>query len=138
MAIHPKWQLALVASMAFSVGYAGEASDLSGAELYATLCANCHGPSAHGNGPVAPLLKIPVPDLTQIAARRGGLYSPKEIHQIIDGRSVIEAHGSREMPIWGQELYAYDGKDVARRKRVNKMIAELVAYLGFIQSVRID
>jgi mono/diheme cytochrome c family protein len=133
-----KWRLALVASLVSSVGYAGEAPELSGAELYATFCASCHGSAAHGDGPIAPLLKMSVPDLTQIAARRGGIYSPKEMQRIIDGRFGIGAHGTREMPVWGHELYAYDGKDSARRKRVNEMIAELVVYLGFIQTVRVD
>jgi mono/diheme cytochrome c family protein len=136
--IKAKWHLAFLAVVAFPVGHAGEAPDLSGPELFATFCASCHGPAARGDGPIAPILKIAVPDLTLIAARRGGKYSPKEMQRIIDGRSAIAAHGTRDMPVWGDELYAYNGQDRARRRQVNKMIAELVAYLGSLQTVRVD
>ncbi len=130
--------LVAIAIQFASLANAGEAPVLSGAQLYSTFCASCHGSTAHGDGPVAPLLKTAVPDLTLFAARRGGVFSPKEMQRIIDGRISIAAHGTREMPVWGRELYGYDGKDAVRRKRVNEMIAELVAYLGFIQTVRVD
>src|ERR1044071_9632950 len=45
---------------------------LSGAELYQRLCTSCHGVQARGDGPVAPLVKIGVPDLTRLALRDGG------------------------------------------------------------------
>jgi len=38
-------------------------AQLSGVELYERLCASCHGARAQGDGPVAPLIEIKVPDL---------------------------------------------------------------------------
>jgi mono/diheme cytochrome c family protein len=130
--------LIVSANIVASFAAAGEAPELSGVELYSTFCAGCHGQSAHGDGPMAPLLKINVPDLTLIAARRGGVFSPKEMQRIIDGRFAIAAHGSRAMPVWGKEFFGYQGKDPARRRQANERIAELVAYLGYIQTIRID
>ncbi len=43
---------------------------LSGMQLYERLCASCHGVAAKGDGPIAPLIKIGVPDLTRIAETR--------------------------------------------------------------------
>jgi hypothetical protein len=48
------------------------------------------------------VLRIPPPDLTRIAQRRGGNFPDAEIAAQIDGRTVVPAHGSRDMPIWGQ------------------------------------
>jgi mono/diheme cytochrome c family protein len=113
---------------------AGEAPTLSGAELYREFCASCHGVKGHGDGPVAPSLRQPVPDLTLLANRRGGAFPAEEIHRIIDGRSMPRAHGSAEMPIWGWEFYGYEGEDATRRRRVAGLIDQLVEYLHSIQS----
>src|SRR5688572_16504094 len=61
---------------------------LSGPELYARLCASCHGAEGLGDGPVASLIEGGVPDLTRIAARAdGGEFPAEDVHRIIDGRS---------------------------------------------------
>ena len=74
---------------------------LKGPDLFRAHCAPCHGADAKGRGPVAPALKEPLPDLTTIAARNGGIYPEERIRQMISGDDVIIAHGSRDMPIWG-------------------------------------
>jgi mono/diheme cytochrome c family protein len=112
---------------------AAEAPDLSGAELFRQFCATCHGSSARGDGPVAPALKHTVPDLTRIAARSGGTFPTDRVRRLIDGQESLTAHGTREMPVWGWEWYAYKGEDEARRKRVAEMVEKLVNYLGTIQ-----
>lgn len=113
--------------------YAGEAPDLSGAELYQQFCASCHGTTARGDGPVAPALKSKVPDLTRIATRRGGRFGKEQVKQSIAGQRLHLAHGSREMPVWGWELYAFKGEDPARRKRVDELVTSLADYLESIQ-----
>ena len=78
------------------------------------------------------LLKRPA-NLTAIAARRGGAFPTGEIARFIDGRFDLPAHGSREMPVWGQR-FAADvpeagiGESIARGN-----IASLVEYLKSIQ-----
>ena len=61
---------------------------------------------ADGRGPVAPVLREPPPDLTRIAARRGGVFPEAQLARIIDGRDPIVSHGSREMPVWGRRFSA--------------------------------
>lgn len=107
---------------------------LSGMELYGQLCASCHGVEARGDGPVAPLIKIGVPDLTRLAFRDGGEFPTEDVRLIIDGRSDRRAHGPRDMPVWGWQLYdSKDPNDAQARARTNALIGRLVDYLQSIQ-----
>lgn len=88
---------------------------------------------ARGNGPVAPFLNVPVPDLTRIASRRGGTFPADEIYRIVDGQSDLLSHGPRHMPVWGYEFFGDDPDDeVAHRQATNK-VERLVGYLQSIQ-----
>jgi mono/diheme cytochrome c family protein len=102
--------------------------------MYERLCSSCHGVEGRGDGPVAPLIKIGVPDLTRIAARDGGEFPTEDVRRIIDGRSDRRAHGPRDMPVWGWQLYDMSSSDDAgERARTNAMIDRLVEYLRSIQ-----
>ena len=120
--------------LAGSVGsHAHELPELSGAELYRNFCASCHGDAGRGNGPVAKSLKSKVPDLTRIAARNGGSFPSQRVRESIDGQRLQSAHGTRDMPVWGWELYAARGEDPARRARVAELVGLLADYLESIQ-----
>lgn len=107
---------------------------LSGEALYGQLCASCHGTDAKGSGPIAPLLKVAVPDLTRLAWRDGGEFPREDVRQAIDGRNEVRAHGSREMPVWGIRFYDLSSSDAAgERAKVDALIERLVAYLESIQ-----
>jgi len=109
-------------------------SELSGVEMYEQLCASCHGVSGRGDGPVAPLIKIGVPDLTLLAHRHGGEFPEEEVRRTIDGRWDRPVHGPRDMPVWGWQLYASANlNDTAERARVDALIGRLVDYLRSIQ-----
>ncbi|MGY6409748.1 MAG: c-type cytochrome [Alkalilacustris sp.] len=80
---------------------AGEAGAVAlGAELFGQHCAACHGVTAAGDGPLAPLLTVPVPDLGGLAARNDGVFPMLEVVHTIDGRAGRAAHGG-PMPVWG-------------------------------------
>jgi mono/diheme cytochrome c family protein len=72
----------------------------SGAALFRTYCASCHGSDARGAGPMAAHLRVLPPSLTSFALRNSGVFPSERVRRIIDGRD-IPAHGSFEMPIWG-------------------------------------
>ena len=127
------WALVAIAITSTAHCTADEAPDMSGAELYRVFCASCHGPQAHGDGPVAATLKTIVPDLTRIAARSGGKFSAERVRETIDGQSTPRAHGTRAMPVWGWDFYAIDREDPARRQRVAELINRLVEHLRSIQ-----
>jgi len=112
---------------------AGSAPTTEGAELYRLHCAGCHGAAGHGDGPVAPLMAITVPDLTRIAARRGGRFPEDEVARIIDGLSPLAAHGTRHMPVWGYEFYSSDSDDETALRQATERVERLTRFLGSIQ-----
>lgn len=69
---------------------------------YLYSCASCHGPHGKGDGLIARLLKRPPTDLTKLSLDNKGVFPFSRIYDVIDGRFGVEAHGSREMPLWGQ------------------------------------
>jgi mono/diheme cytochrome c family protein len=102
-----------------------------GRKLYIQYCASCHGIDATGTGPVAPNLCKPVPDLTQIEKREGKF--PGTRIKLVTGGEVgqteFSAHGTREMPVWGQ---------VFRYKRGNHSTGMLDVYAltKYIESIQ--
>jgi mono/diheme cytochrome c family protein len=126
--------LAVILTAACSAQRARDVRQLSGAEMYERLCSSCHGPTGRGDGPVASLMKVGVPDLTRIAHRDGGEFPTEDIRRTIDGRWNRTAHGARDMPVWGWQLYDISSQnDPAERARVDSMIDRLVNYLRGIQ-----
>ena len=103
-------------------------------------CATCHGIDAKGKGPLSSDLKVPPADLTVLARKNNGAFPLTQVYEVIDGRKVIEAHGARQMPIWGafnsKELYpsdklidpSYDPEAVVRKR-----ILSIIDYLIRIQ-----
>ncbi|HXQ63250.1 MAG TPA: c-type cytochrome [Steroidobacteraceae bacterium] len=115
------------------------ASDFSaygGVELYQRFCASCHGRMLAGDGPVAQTLAVAVPDLTRIAARHGGTFPDNWVYRVIDGREAVLAHGPRDMPVWGVELWREHGADVVAGQKARDLIERLVTYLKEQQAVR--
>jgi mono/diheme cytochrome c family protein len=111
-----------------------DVTQMSGVEMYESLCASCHGAGGEGDGPVAPLIKIHVPDLTLIAKRDGGEFPTEDVRRTIDGRFDRPAHGARDMPVWGWQFYRSEtSNDPAERARVDALIDRLVVYLRSIQ-----
>lgn len=103
-----------------------------GEDSFRTYCASCHGISARGDGPAASALSSPPLDLRRIAQRRGGHFPEGEVGRIIDGRFDIDAHGSRDMPVWG-EAFASSVPDPSAESIARGKVAVLVEYLKSIQ-----
>lgn len=103
-------------------------------------CASCHGLTGKGDGPMRSALVKPPADLTTIAQRNGGQFPQELIWELIDGRWSGDGgpHGSREMPVWGQEFkkramgQAGDSSVTAEWSARNRIIS-LLKYLEDIQ-----
>jgi mono/diheme cytochrome c family protein len=104
-----------------------------GKRLYQVSCSGCHGAHGQGNGPVAPLLGVAVPDLTLLASRRGGSFPVDEVYKIVDGQADLAAHGPRHMPVWGYEFFGDDPDDEAAHREATEKIERLVRFLQSIQ-----
>ena len=92
-----------------------------GQGMYQAYCASCHGPEGKGNVPAAAALKTAPADLTRISARHGGEFPTEKIRRFIQGLDEIPAHGSREMPVWGQVLRGLGGGQAEVLLRVENL-----------------
>ena len=104
-----------------------------GRALYGAYCADCHGPLGHGDGPRAAALTRRPADLTTIARRNGNVFRADDMAAFVDGRTYIEAHGPREMPVWGRVLDDRNQALPQDLKLTPAWIAEIVAYLETLQ-----
>ncbi len=105
----------------------------SGEETFYRFCASCHGEDGTGNGPVAKVLPIMVPNLTTLQQRQGSEYRENTLRRIIDGRSIVIYHGTRYMPVWGYEFWVEEGADDEAEARVEIIVGNLIDYIDSIQ-----
>lgn len=89
--------------------------------MFREYCAACHGPEGKGNGPAAAALKTVPADLTKISARNGGMYPEVKVKRYIEGLDQISAHGSRDMPVWGQVFRTMPGGQSTVGLRVQQL-----------------
>jgi mono/diheme cytochrome c family protein len=100
----------------------------SGQQMFDTYCAVCHGKDAKGDGPAVSALKVPPPDLTQLAKNNGGKFP--ENHVAATLRSVsTPVHGSNEMPVWGALLSSVSTSE----SEVQLRTANLTKYIESLQ-----
>jgi len=87
-------------------GLAGaEAKDIDiGQSEFQTSCASCHGTDGKGKGPVSGQLKVAPSDLTMLARNNNGVFPTNAVYETINGSKSVAAHGTREMPIWGERF----------------------------------
>jgi len=105
----------------------------AGQQYFLRYCSACHGQTGRGDGPVAAAMSTPPADLTRIAQRRGGHFPVAEIAAFIDGRTALPAHGSREMPIWGERFGEMGGGGSVGEEVVRGNLLILIEYLRNIQ-----
>ncbi|MBN2907865.1 MAG: c-type cytochrome [Rhodobacteraceae bacterium] len=107
---------------------------------FVNSCAQCHGLSGTGDGVLAGYLNTPLPDLTGLQAANGGVFPVSYIYRVIEGGATVGAHGTREMPAWGQR-YSYDANRVLGMEHseaemggfVRGRILALIEYIASIQ-----
>lgn len=105
----------------------------AGQQYFVRYCSACHGVDGRGDGPAAPALRTPPADLTRLAQRRGSHFPVAEIAAFIDGRTVVPAHGSREMPVWGERFGEMVGGGSLGEEVVRGNLLVLIEYLKTIQ-----
>lgn len=108
---------------------------------YKDNCASCHGVSAKGDGPVHSFLVKPPSDLTTVARRNGGKFPQELMWEVIDGRWSGESgpHGSREMPVWGNEFKARAMTQTGDSPRTAEWSARnrIVSLLMYLETVQV-
>jgi mono/diheme cytochrome c family protein len=97
------------------------------ATMFSTYCAVCHGKDGTGNGPAAKALtKVPA-DLTKLSARNNGTFPGVKVRRYIEGQDEVAAHGTRDMPMWG-DLFRSLNRDTAQIR-----VEALAEYLQAMQ-----
>ena len=98
--------------------------------MFTTYCASCHGVSGKGDGPAAAALNKKPADLTKISARNGGTFPATKVSRFIQGLDEVTAHGSRDMPVWGDLFKSLNPNN---RAAVDLRVQALTDYVKSIQ-----
>jgi len=108
-----------------------ETSPTSGKDMYKAYCAVCHGEDGKGGGPAASAMKIPPTDLTLLSKNNGGKYPSLKVVASINGETNLPAHGSREMPVWGQLFWSMSHGQAGE---VQQRAVNLTKYIETLQA----
>jgi len=117
-------------------GYAADKGDF-GKREFQSHCSVCHGLKGKGDGPVAGLVMFTTPDLTTISKRNNGVFPVQHVYDVIDGREILKAHGTRDMPIWGtayREEEAHFDVVLNPEAYVRARILALIDYISRLQA----
>ncbi|MGR8948321.1 MAG: c-type cytochrome [Gammaproteobacteria bacterium] len=135
--------IGLVLALALGFSVVSQAQELTasddavvntGRHIYLRNCAICHGAAGKGDGDFSSLLVVAPTDLTTLAKRNEGSFPFEQVFETISGNELLPAHGSRDMPIWGQQ-FAYEAEKIGveARSLMRARILELIAYLIDLQ-----
>ena len=137
-----------VAGITVVLAAAGRAENIdAGKAEFLSSCASCHGADGKGKGPVSEQLKVAPADLTILAKTNNGVFPANAVYETIYGSKNVAAHGTPEMPIWGERFNptmnyphiidpTYDALDPSRGLRdvvVRTRILAVIDYLSRIQ-----
>jgi mono/diheme cytochrome c family protein len=109
--------VAIGATCAVSTAVLAQAKADVGKREFESKCATCHGLDGKGKGPYAEQLKHPLPDLTTMAKRNGGVFPVSRTYETIEGAG--KGHGTRDMPVWGLD-YTIQATEVLPDMPVNQ------------------
>jgi mono/diheme cytochrome c family protein len=138
----------MIASFATVFASAAQAEDLDvGKAEFLSSCASCHGADGKGKGPVSGQLKVPPSDLTILAKNNNGVFPTNAVYEAIYGSKTIPAHGTREMPIWGERFNptmnyphivdpAYDALDPSRGLREGVVRTRILAVIDYLSRIQ--
>jgi len=106
----------------------------AGKDRFERYCSSCHGTDAKGDGPLANLLTEKPADLTQLAKENQGKFPGIKVMHQIDGRDTVRAHGTSDMPVWGESFKAAGTtSSPTGESAVRGTAQEIVRYIESIQ-----
>lgn len=112
---------------------AAQISPVSGSEMFREYCASCHGKNGKGDGPATPALTKRPTDLTTLAKSNNGRFPELRVQQSIKGDSMIPAHGSKEMPIWGTVFVRMAMQAGGKPETAEQRVYNLTKYIETLQ-----
>ena len=119
-----------------------KANIAAGKELFLQHCSVCHGVDAKGIPPsiggnydpqsIEPQRRVKPADLTVLSEHNSGKFPSDRVRDAIYFKGSIPAHGTPEMPAWGDVFYSLKSSPKILEKRVR----DLTAYIESIQTTR--
>jgi mono/diheme cytochrome c family protein len=110
----------------------------AGKELFYQHCSICHGEDAKGNGSMydpdsgEPSRRVPPANLTILSERNGGTFPANRVRNSIYVKDPVAAHGTPEMPAWGDVFYSLK----SRPQILEQRIRDLTAYIESVQTTK--
>ncbi len=84
---------------------------------------------------MAKTLVTPPANLRKLGDKYGMPLPAHKIAEFIDGRDTPRAHGTHEMPVWGEKFYEM-GQGERGEYGIGEVIGKIIAYLNTIQDRR--
>lgn len=132
-----RWSVVAVFCMGvLHAGMAFAQEQSYGEAEYLNSCAACHGLYGRGDGPLAEVLMKRPADLTALEKKNAGEFPYYQVFAVIDGRSIVSSHGSREMPVWGLQFLEDDSKTygpIGGEAVTQERVHELTNYIATLQ-----
>ena len=138
MSLMCKVIVGIIAGISIFVSAASAEEIDVGQREYKNHCAFCHGLEGKGDGPSANMIRGKVADLSILQRNNKGVFPFKRVYDVIDGRDVVAAHGSRAMPVWG-DVYSREATDwslpvgVDKESFIRGRILSLTEYISRLQ-----
>lgn len=114
----------------------------TGKELYHQHCSACHGVDGKGVPPtiggaydpqsIEPGRRVRPADLTLLSEKNQGKFPADRVRNAIFNKDKISAHGTPEMPAWGNVFYLLKSQPEVLEKRIR----DLTAYIESIQATK--
>jgi mono/diheme cytochrome c family protein len=112
----------------------------AGKELFHQHCSVCHGVDGKGPGPgsmydpesIEPGKRVKPADLTVLSERNSGKFPADRVRNAIYNKDSIPAHGTPDMPAWGNVFYLLK----SRPKVLEERVRDLTTYIESIQTTK--
>jgi mono/diheme cytochrome c family protein len=108
----------------------------AGKDLFRQHCSVCHGLDAKGNGSLYDArsadksVRVPPADLTLLSQRNTGKFPAARVRDAIYSKGPIPAHGTPDMPAWGDVFYSLKSDP----KLLDSRVRNLTAYIESLQA----
>ncbi len=108
----------------------------AGKEMFREYCSVCHGVDAKGNGSLYDAgsadksVRVPPADLTLLSERNAGKFPAARVRDAIYSKEPIPAHGTPDMPAWGDVFHNLKSDP----KLIDARVRNLTAYIESLQA----
>jgi len=132
--------VSLVASAQTPTKTGPKANLAAGGELFHQNCSACHGVDGKGPGPgsmydpesIEPGKRVKPADLTVLSKGNSGKFPADRVKNAIYNKDSIPAHGTPDMPAWGNVFYLLK----SRPKVLEERVRDLTTYIESIQTTK--